>query len=106
MKALRVIEVLIVFFTAVGFIFGAYNYLDGAHARREALLRTEIELREEIIERDIKKDAEARVYYKNLEYSRELEPAEADRKEYLEENLERKYEEQRAIQARKSQLGN
>lgn len=104
MKSLRVLETLVVIFTALGLMFGAYIFLDTQHAKREAVLRVEIDLREDILDRDIKRDAEARVYYKNIEQVRDLEPAEKDRKEYLEENLGRKYEEQRIIQARKAEL--
>ena len=104
MNILRVVEIVVVFFTAIGFVFAAYVFLDTAHARREALIRTELELRLNILERDIKRDAEARVYYKDIEYVRQLEPAEKNRKAYLETNLQRKYEEQRTIEARKSQL--
>jgi hypothetical protein len=104
MKALRVIETLIVFFTSCGIIFGAYLYLDGVHAKRANVTRVEIDLRSDIIDRDIKRDAEARVYYQNIESSRGLQPPEQRRKDYLEENLDRKYEEQRSIQTRKSEL--
>jgi hypothetical protein len=106
MKALRVIETLIVFLTACGILFSVYLYLDGVHAKRDSVTRVEIDLRSDIIDRDIKRDAEARVYYQNIEDSRGLQPPEKRRKDYLEENLDRKYEEQRSIQTRKSELSN
>lgn len=104
MKLLRVAEAALVLITITSFLFGAYFFLDTAHAKRKALLQTEIELREEILSRDIKKDAEARVYYKNRQAQGPLESAEAMRLEYIEEQLEQKYEEQRMVQQKRMEL--
>lgn len=103
-NVLRLLEYMAVTFGIIGSVIAGYLVLDNMHAKRDALLTTEIELRSEIIDRDIKKDAEARSYYKNIEMERELSKAEARRLEYLEEQMERKYVEQESIQARKDAL--
>jgi len=64
------------------------------------LLVQELEIREEILDRDIKKNAEARVYYKDLEKEKALGHAEMARLQYIEEQLSRKYTEQEKIQDR------
>ena len=111
MKAFRTLEFILVLAACFGIVWKVLAYLNNYHAKQEdlhaaqrAILKTEIRLREEIIERDIKKDAEARVYYKDIEMTRGLEAAEKQRKEYLEENLERKYDEQRELRALSSQI--
>ena len=103
-NVLRLLEYMAVAFGIIGSVIAGYLVLDNMHAKRDTLLKTEIDLRSDIINRDIKKDAEARSYYKNIEMERDLSKAEARRLEYLEEQMERKYVEQESIQARKDAL--
>lgn len=97
----RAIEFGIVVISAA---FAAFFYLEDRHASRQSLLGTEIDLRQEILDRDIKKQAEARVYYKDIERSRGLEPPEQSRLDYLEEQLEQKYEDQQMLQQKELEL--
>ena len=101
---LRTIEVIALLIGIISAVFGAFFVLDNLHAKRSALLKTEIELRQEIIDRDIKQNAEARVYYKNLSKERSLSPAEESRLEYLEETMERKYEIQNVLREKEMEL--
>ena len=57
-----------------------------------------------VVARDIKKDAEARVFYKDIERTRDLEQAEQARLEYLEEQLEQKYERQNMYEEKAMEL--
>ena len=102
--AASVIGLIAVFFTV-------YLFMDARHAKQEALLEmerehtvNELRIREEILNRDIKKDAEAASHYRDLAHDRDLERAEASRKQYLEEQLEQKYSESRLIQKRLLEL--
>jgi hypothetical protein len=97
---IRAIEAIAVLATLSALLIGALNWLNENHADRKALIKTELELRAEIIDRDVKKQAEARVYYKDIAKDRDLEPAEESRLEYLEEQMEHKYSEQRMIQSK------
>lgn len=97
---IRVIEAIAVLATLSAMLLGAFSWLNENHAERKALLETELELRAEMIDRDVKKQAEARVYYKDIAKDRPLEPAEESRLEYLEEQMEYKYAEQRLIQTK------
>jgi hypothetical protein len=81
-------------------VIAAYSHFE---KRRTAII-TEVELRSEILDTDIKKDAETRAYYKDLSDDRALSPAESSRLEYLEEQLSRKYEQQKRLQAKADEL--
>jgi hypothetical protein len=100
MSPLRIVEVIAVLFMLIGTVFTIFLFLDSRHAKNEI----EFELKAELLELDIKKDAEARVYYKSKESAGELDSADKSRLEYLEEQLERKYEEQRLIKEKLLEL--
>ena len=104
LNILRVFEAILVGFALIASVFGAFFVMDELHAQKADVLRTEVELREEIIDRDIKKDAEALAFYRNLKMVRDLSPAEQSRFDYLEKELDRKYDEQRSIQAKRDSL--
>lgn len=84
--------------SVIGGALYAYVWLDEKHADRHHQAVIELEIKQEILDRDIKKDAEAVVYYRDLESERGLSKAEAARKEYLEGQLDRKYEDQQMLQ--------
>jgi hypothetical protein len=99
----------------VALVIGGYRHLNQEHANRAEtestlievkrnLLETEVDLRQEIVDRDVKKDAESRAHYKSLEQNRSLEPAEKARIDYLEEQMEQKYDEQRSLREAKMRL--
>lgn len=90
--------------TAAVFLLGGYFFLDDLHASKTAVLESYVELRGEILDTDIKKDAEARVYYRDLAEERPLTPAEQRRLDYLEEQLDRKQGQQLTIQAKQLEL--
>ena len=104
MKLLRIFEILAVLFTLIGGVYVAMYVLDERHASKIALIEAEEDqslrearLRQNELDRDIKRDAEARVYYKNKQMIGNFDKADKQRLDYLEENLERKYEEQREL---------
>jgi len=101
---LRQLEAVAVFLAVLSGLFAGYLYLDGQHAQQIELLKTEIRLREEILDTDIKDKATARVFYERIGEERELSKAEAARLRNVEEQLERKYKEQEMIQQRKMDL--
>lgn len=93
------LELILVFLGVLTTVFSVYFYLDAKHKGTEESNLEILELKEELLDRDIKKDAESRVYYKDLEIERgSLAAAEQRRLNYLEEQLDRKYEEQAIIQ--------
>jgi len=104
MRLIELVSVLVAILSMFAIAFGAYFTLDEKHASNQKVLRTEIDLRKEILNRDIKKDAEARVFYKDIERTRDLEQAEQARLEYLEEQLEQKYERQNMYEEKAMEL--
>lgn len=94
---LRALEAVGALLVVIGAAFGGFHYLNEIHADRQEVIRKDLEIRAEILDRDIKKDAEARVYYKDKAKDGELDKADASRLEYLEEQLERKYSEQSRV---------
>jgi len=100
MSLLRIAEGLIVLLTIMGMLFSAYLFLDSSHAKSSV----EFELRSEILDKDIKKDAEARAYYKDKAIEGDLDNADKRRLQYLEDQLDQKYEKQRIIQQKLNKL--
>ncbi len=103
-RAVTIVTLVAALGRIVAMIFGAYRFMDMKHAQADKVLKTEIELRKDIVDRDLKKNAEARVYYKDLQRHRGLEPPEQARLEYLEEQMERKYEEMQILQQKEMEL--
>ena len=93
LKFLRVLETIVIIGTSIGLLFAAFEYMESRHAKSIV----EFELKHEILDRDIKKDNETRLYYQNKKDLEGLTPAEQSRLRYLEEELEHKYDEQRLI---------
>ena len=92
-KSASHITTLITLIIALGTtIFAVNKYFQ----KRDDSLVQGLEIRAEILDRDIKKDAEIRHYYKSKSLIGELDKAEKNRLEYLDEQLDQKYDEQRA----------
>lgn len=105
-------ELIAIILAVLAAIFASLNYMNSLHATRQELkaaeaeleimkwerLQAELGVRKEIVNRDVKKDAEARAHYKRLMDDRPLEPAEERRMEYLEEQMALKYKEQEMLQ--------
>jgi hypothetical protein len=79
---------------------GAFVYLEERHASRKAMITTELEVREEIKTTDLKRDATAAVYYRNLARERDLSNAELSRQEFIEGQVEQKQEQVIMLQQR------
>lgn len=94
---MRVLEAIVVIITIISTITGVFWFMDNRHQQAEESNVITIELKKELLDRDIKKDAEARVYYKDIELERPLTQAEQRRLNYLEEQLELKYDDQKLI---------
>lgn len=93
MDTIRVIEAVMAVVGLIGLAFSIYFFMDARHASNRDIF----EVKSEILDRDIKKDAEARVYYKDKEIAGTLDQADQRRLEYLEEQLDLKYEEQKIV---------
>jgi hypothetical protein len=94
MSPVRIIEALAVFLGVLGMIFTAFFVLEKRHAK--AII--EYELQSELLELDIKKDSETRLYYQNKKDTEgDLSISDANRLRYLEEQLERKYQKKQLI---------
>ena len=94
MSTVRIIEALAVFLGVLGMVFTAFFVLEKRHAK--AVLQ--YELQAELLELDIKKDSEARIYYQNKKDTEgNLSISDANRLRYLEEQLSRKYQKKQLI---------
>lgn len=76
----------------LGMILAGLWFLDGRHAKEQVSL----EARAELLDKEITRGSEIRIYYQNKEAAGLADPADIRRKEYIEEELERNYE-QKAI---------
>lgn len=94
MTPFRIVEVAIAILTLIGIVFGAFFYLQDTHASKLEVLQVQ----SQALDMDIKKDAEARAYYKDKESQGTLDDADKRRLEYLEEQLNLKYSKQRIYQ--------
>lgn len=90
MSALRTIEVIAVLLTIMGMLWAGKAALDAAHVSH----KEHIQLKRKELDRDITRNAQARYFYDNLASERDLSNAEQSRLKYIEEELERQYEEQ------------
>ena len=89
------VEVVAVFLGILATVFAAYFFMDARHAKHII----EYELKSEILDLDIKKDAENISYYSNKnDVDGELHPAESSRKQYLEREMERKIDKKNLIE--------
>lgn len=88
----------------VGTIFGVFFFLDERHAHQEEIVDnltsvqtditlTELKLKKDILDLDLKKDSESRKYYEDMIVSgKTLDEAQKMRKNYLEDEMQRKME--------------
>jgi hypothetical protein len=104
MKILRTAETLLVIFALIGTVASTFWFMEYRHAKRTTLLKTELGIKAEILDRGIKRDSDIRVYYEDLAADRELEKAEQARLKYIERKLERGYGDQDSLQAQLSEL--
>ena len=95
---IRIVEFLIVVLTAT---FGAYLYLDGAHASKNASRIADYELEAQIIESDLNRDNLARRAYEQQE---ELSVPDQRRYDYIVREIERKQMKIEKIQERIDEL--
>ena len=89
------VEIVGVFLGIIASVFAAFFFMDARHAKQAV----EYELKSEILDLDIKKDAENISYYNNKKnVDGELHPAEVSRKQYLEAEMERKIDKKNLIE--------
>ena len=72
--------------------------------KRDAALKTELEIRGVILEKDLNDDAARVAYYKNKKQTVELDAADQGRFEYLQEQLAQKQIDRRDLQMRQNAL--
>jgi hypothetical protein len=94
MNILRTVEAIAAVFGLIGIVFGAFFFMQNIHASKIEVL----EVQSQVLDMDIKKDAEARAYYKDREIEGTLDGAGKRRLEYLEEQLDLKYSKQKIFQ--------
>jgi len=109
MKALA--EIILVMLGVVSMVFGAFWLMEERHAQKTEILElkskaliTEYELRAEMLDDQIDEGNKIRVYYQDKEEYNALDKADEKRFEYVEEQLERRYEEQAIMQERLYEL--
>jgi hypothetical protein len=113
-KLIKTIMLLVALF---GVPFAVYNYMNELHATKAESLRDreqtmqqiedlrkktvkiDLQANAKILDTDLDRKAEIRHHYKQLKNDRELEPSEELRMEYLEDQLERGYQQQDMIQS-------
>jgi uncharacterized protein YhaN len=99
-----------------GIPFGVYTYMNELHATkaeaardkqetmqqieaiRKKTVKIDLESNAMILDSELTRKSEIRHHYKQLKKSRDLEPAEESRVDYLEDQLERGYQKQEMIQ--------
>ena len=101
---IRTIEAIAVLATLSAVLVGALNYLNEHHAQRIAVLETELELRSEILDTDINRNAKIRHHYDQVEMQRPLTKPEALRKKYIESELERQYSQQETLHDKRLEM--
>ena len=102
-----ILEILTVVAIVVGGIFSMFWLMEERHAQKqevitlsEKVLLSELEVRDEIIDTNLKELNTSRIYYENISKERPLNNAEISRLEYLISASEKKYKEQEKIQDR------
>ena len=95
------IEHVVALITVIGSIFTAFLFMDARHLEHKA----EFELKAEMLDMDIRKDAEVINYYRTREINRiDLNTAEQARYEYLQEEMERKVRKKELIEQKLLEL--
>jgi len=100
-------EMLLIMAGVVSMAFGAFWLMEERHAQKEELLElkaealiTEYELRADMLDDQIEEGNKVRVYYQDKDEYDTLDRADEKRFKYIEEQLERRYEEQAVMQDR------
>lgn len=95
------IEQIVALFSIIGGIFAAFLFMDARHLEHKA----EFELKAEMLDMDIRKDAEVINYYRTREINQiDLNTAEQARYEYLQEEMERKVRKKELIEQKLLEL--
>lgn len=106
-----IVGVILSILSIVALMITVFLFQEERHAAKAELeeirkerLEEDLRVRSEIIDRDIKKDAEANVYYQNVQMVRDLTKPEEIRVDYIEKQMARKDKEQDEIQRQLSEL--
>lgn len=106
-------ELVVVILTALSFVFGAYMFLDSRHAHegkilevKKAILEVKLDLKEEAASDQLKQDAAAAAYYRQVERTEglELTVPEQDRKDFVERRVVQKQRELDMIDLQQARL--
>lgn len=98
-KALRVLEVITIIGGTLSLVFGAFLFLDKRHEHTTDAIATNLDIERKLNELDLKKDAEAKVYYENkLAEKGSLDRAETLRLNQLDRAIELKTEKAQEIE--------
>jgi hypothetical protein len=99
-KVLRTLEVITVIGGTLGLVFGAFLFLDQRHQHTTDAIATNLDIERKLNELDLKKDAEAKVYYENkLAEKGALDRAETLRLTQLDRAIESKTDKAQEIEA-------
>ena len=98
-KVLKGLEAVTVIGGTLGLVFGAFLFLDKRHQHTTDAIATNLEIERKLNELDLKKDAEAKVYYENkLAEQGKLDRAEDLRLRQLDRSIELKTEKAQEIE--------
>ena len=78
----------------IAMVFAVYFFMDERHASTEKVTSVEIELRQEILDTDIDRNAKILHHYQQKSLESELSKADQNRLKYIELQLDRQYEQQ------------
>lgn len=103
-KATKLTEVVVLWATLIGIIFGGYFFIDEWKTDKKETRRIETELKQEILDTDIDRNAKIRDHYDKIEMERPLSPAEESRRKYVIERMERQYIKQERLEKIEDEL--
>jgi hypothetical protein len=81
----------------IAILFSAFFFMDSRHASDKKVTKVEIELRQDILDTDINRNAKIKHHYQQKAMETELSQSDANRVRYIEEELDRQYAEQERL---------
>jgi hypothetical protein len=103
-KILAVVNAIMAIIGLIATVAGVFWFMENRHLLRTTYSVGEVEMRKEILDTDIKKDAEARHHYEKKKLIGTADEADLQRLEYLENQLLDKYEKQEKLNDLEAEL--
>ena len=103
-KILALVNALMAILGLIGVVAGVFWFMENRHMLRSDDSLQTVDLKQEILEGDIKEDAESLYHYKKKRDIGTADPADIERLKYLESRLEKKYDKQEKLQELEDEL--